>query len=148
MGAGVSVDTHSVTVHPGRLAAIDLDLNHIPDAAMTVAVLALFAEGTSTLRNLYNLRVKETDRLAALATELRKVGATVVEGRDFLRITPPTEFRHATIHTYDDHRMAMCFALLALGGVGVTLKDPQCVNKTFPNFFTEFAKVAAAPVAI
>jgi len=148
MGAGVSIDTHSVTVHPGRLAAIDLDLNHIPDAAMTVAVLALFAEGTSTLRNLYNLRVKETDRLAALATELRKVGATVVEGRDFLQITPPTEFRHATIHTYDDHRMAMCFALLALGGVEVTLKDPQCVNKTFPNFFTEFAKVAAAPVAV
>ena len=144
MGAKVSVDAHSVSVQPGKLKAIDLDLNHIPDAAMTVALLALFAEGTSTLRNLYNLRVKETDRLSALATELQKVGATVVEGKDFLQITPPAEFRHATIHTYGDHRMAMCFALLALGGVPVTLEDTQCVNKTFPLFFDEFAKVAAA----
>lgn len=144
MGADVRVDTTSVSVSPGSLRAIDLDLNHIPDAAMTVAILALFADGTSTLRNLYNLRVKETDRLAALATELRKVGAAVVEGRDFLQITPPRAFQHATIHTYGDHRMAMCFALLALGGVPVTLEDPQCVNKTFPTFFDEFAKVVAA----
>ena len=147
MGADVRVDATNVSVRPGTLKAVDLDLNHIPDAAMTVAILALFADGTSTLRNLYNLRVKETDRLAALATELRKVGATVVEGSDFLRITPPEAFKHAIIHTYDDHRMAMCFALLALGGVPVTLEDPHCVNKTFPNFFTEFAKVAAAPAA-
>ncbi len=146
MGAAVSVDNYSVRVAPGELRAIDLDLNHIPDAAMTVAVLALFAKGTSTLRNLYNLRVKETDRLTALATELRKVGATVIEGQDFLTITPPAQLRHAEIDTYDDHRMAMCFSLLALGGVPVTLRNPGCVGKTFPGYFEAFAKVAAASV--
>jgi 3-phosphoshikimate 1-carboxyvinyltransferase len=124
------------------LAAIDADLNHIPDAAMTAAVLALFAEGTSVLRNIGNWRVKETDRLAAMAAELRKVGAAVDEGPDFLRVTPPAAFRAAAIDTYDDHRMAMCFSLAALGGVRIRINDPGCVRKTFPGYFDAFLTLA------
>jgi 3-phosphoshikimate 1-carboxyvinyltransferase len=114
---------------------------------MTAAVLALFAEGTTHLRNLYNLRVKETDRLAALATELTKLGASVIEGKDFLSITPPDQLRHVSIDTYDDHRMAMCFSLVALAGVPVTINDPNCVAKTFPEFFDVFGQVAAKATA-
>ena len=130
----------------GKLKAIDLDCNHIPDAAMTLAVAALFADGTTTLRNIASWRVKETDRIAAMATELRKVGATVEEGADFIRITPPcsTDLTHAAIDTYDDHRMAMCFSLAAFGGAGVRINDPKCVAKTFPEYFSEFAKVTQA----
>jgi 3-phosphoshikimate 1-carboxyvinyltransferase len=124
-----------------KLAALDADLNHIPDAAMTAAILALFARGTTTLRNIGNWRVKETDRLAAMATELRKLGATVDEGRDHLRITPPERLVPATIDTYDDHRMAMCFSLAALGGVPVRINDPACVRKTFPEYFDELARL-------
>jgi len=126
----------------GKLRALDADLNHIPDAAMTVAVLALFADGPSTLRYIGSWRVKETDRLAAMATELRKLGAAVEEGADSLRVTPPAAFRAATIDTYDDHRMAMCFSLAALGGVPVRINDPECVRKTFPEYFTEFLRLA------
>jgi 3-phosphoshikimate 1-carboxyvinyltransferase len=125
----------------GKLSAIDLDCNHIPDAAMTLAVAALFADGTTTLRNIASWRVKETDRIAAMATELRKVGAEVVEGADYLRITPPAQVRYAAIDTYDDHRMAMCFSLAAFGGAGVRVNDPKCVAKTFPEYFAEFAQV-------
>jgi 3-phosphoshikimate 1-carboxyvinyltransferase len=125
-----------------KLRALDADLNHIPDAAMTAAMLALFAEGTSALRNIGNWRVKETDRLAAMATELRKLGATVEEGADYLRVTPPVAFRAATIDTYDDHRMGMCFSLAALGGVPVRINDPDCVRKTFPEYFDEFLRLA------
>lgn len=128
----------------GKLKAIDLDCNHIPDAAMTLAVAALFADGTTTLRNIASWRVKETDRIAAMATELRKVGATVEEGADYIRITPPAETKHASIDTYDDHRMAMCFSLAAFGGAGVRINDPKCVAKTFPEYFSEFAKVTQA----
>ncbi|MHB1117757.1 bifunctional 3-phosphoshikimate 1-carboxyvinyltransferase/cytidylate kinase [Sideroxydans sp.] len=128
----------------GKLKSIDLDCNHIPDAAMTLAVAALFADGTTTLRNIASWRVKETDRIAAMATELRKVGATVQEGADYIRITPPAQFEHAAIDTYDDHRMAMCFSLAAFGGAGVRINDPKCVAKTFPDYFTEFAKVTQA----
>lgn len=124
-----------------RLKALDADLNHIPDAAMTAAMLALFAEGTSTLRNIGNWRVKETDRLAAMATELRKLGATVEEGADSLRVTPPALWRAATIDTYDDHRMGMCFSLAALAGVPVRINDPGCVRKTFPDYFEEFLRL-------
>jgi 3-phosphoshikimate 1-carboxyvinyltransferase len=124
------------------LRAIDADVNHIPDAAMTAAVLALFAQGTSVLRNVGNWRVKETDRLAAMATELRKVGAVVEEGRDSIAITPPARFTAATIETYDDHRMAMCFSLAALGGVPVRINDPDCVRKSFPEYFEEFSRLA------
>ena len=125
----------------GKLKAIDLDCNHIPDAAMTLAVAALFADGTTTLRNIASWRVKETDRIAAMATELRKLGATVEEGADFIRITPPAPFKHAAIDTYDDHRMAMCFSLAAFGNAGVRINDPQCVAKTFPGYFTMFEQV-------
>ena len=128
----------------GRLKAIDMDCNHIPDAAMTLAVVALFADGTTTLRNIASWRVKETDRIAAMATELRKVGATVEEGADYIRITPPAQIKHAAIDTYDDHRMAMCFSLAAFGGAGVRINDPKCVAKTFPEYFAEFAKVTQA----
>ena len=128
----------------GKLKAIDLDCNHIPDAAMTLAVAALFADGTTTLRNIASWRVKETDRIAAMATELRKVDTTVEEGADYIRITPPLQFKHAAIDTYDDHRMAMCFSLVAFGGVGVRINDPKCVAKTFPEYFAEFAEVTQA----
>jgi 3-phosphoshikimate 1-carboxyvinyltransferase len=127
----------------GKLRAIDMDLNHIPDAAMTVAVLALFADGPSTLRNIASWRVKETDRLAAMAKELTKLGAKVEEGSDFLRIAPPPELKaNVAIDTYDDHRMAMSFALLAAGGVPVRINDPACVAKTFPDFFKVFSSIA------
>ncbi len=128
----------------GKLKAIDLDCNHIPDAAMTLAVAALFADGTTTLRNIASWRVKETDRIAAMATELRKLGATVKEGADYIRITPPAQIKYAAIDTYDDHRMAMCFSLAAFGGAGVRINDPKCVAKTFPEYFAEFAKVTQA----
>jgi len=131
----------------GKLKAIDLDCNHIPDAAMTLAVVALFAEGTTRLANIASWRVKETDRIAAMATELRKVGATVEEGHDYICITPPEQIRHATIDTYDDHRMAMCFSLAAFGPEGMCINDPGCVAKTFPDYFTAFARVThAVPV--
>jgi 3-phosphoshikimate 1-carboxyvinyltransferase len=130
------------TTRRGRLKAIDADFNHIPDAAMTVAVAALFADGTSTLRNIGSWRVKETDRITAMATELRKLGAHVDEGRDSLRVTPPVELKPATIDTYDDHRMAMCFSLAACGGVKVRINDPGCVAKTFPKYFEVLASIS------
>jgi 3-phosphoshikimate 1-carboxyvinyltransferase len=131
----------------GVLKAVDLDFNHIPDAAMTIAVAALYADGTSTLRNIASWRVKETDRLAAMATELRKVGATVEEGEDYLRVTPPDQLSPATIDTYDDHRMAMCFSLASLDGAArrgnaMRINDPKCVAKTFPDYFETFASIA------
>ncbi len=128
----------------GRLKAIELDCNHIPDAAMTLAVVALFAEGTTALRNIASWRVKETDRIAAMATELRKVGATIEEGEDYLRITPPAHINYAAIDTYDDHRMAMCFSLAAFGAEGIRINDPRCVAKTFPNYFTLLHDVVQA----
>ena len=128
-----------------KLKGFTLDCNHIPDAEMTLAVLALFAEGNTKLKNIASWRVKETDRISAMATELRKVGAIVEEGKDYIEITPPLEFiPRAVIDTYDDHRMAMCFSLVSLGGVQITINDPNCVAKTFPNYFTEFAKICHA----
>ena len=144
MGAKIEFGDHWVECS-GRppFEAFDLDMNLIPDAAMTAAVLALFAKGPCTLRNIGSWRVKETDRIAAMATELRKVGATVEEGPDWLRIVPATVLHCAAIDTYDDHRMAMCFALLSLG-VPVRINDPECVNKTYPGFFAEFARLVEA----
>ena len=140
----------------GKLKAFDLDLNHIPDAAMTLAVAALFADGPCTLRNIASWRVKETDRIAAMATELRKLGATVEEGADYLRVTPnangvlsaPTGETQVTIDTYDDHRMAMCFSLAAFGNVPIRINDPGCVAKTFPDYFYAFAQITAPVIAI
>ena len=127
------------------LVAVDLDCNHIPDAAMTLATTALFAKGTTTLRNIASWRVKETDRISAMAIELRKLGAIVEEGRDFIRVTPAS-LKPAAIDTYDDHRMAMCFALAAFG-TPLRINDPKCVAKTFPDFFQRFAAVTtSAPV--
>ena len=125
----------------GKLKAFDLDLNHIPDAAMTLSVAALFADGPSTLRNIGSWRVKETDRIAAMAAELRKLGATVDEFPESLRVTPPAALRPAVIDTYDDHRVAMCFSLVTLGGPYVRINDPKCVNKTFPEYFQTFAGI-------
>ncbi len=139
MGAGVEWQDSAIRVTRGALKGIDADLNHIPDAAMTIATTALFAAGPTVIRNIYNWRVKETDRLAAMATELRKTGATVEEGRDYIAIHPPTRLRHAVIDTYNDHRMAMCFSLLSLSDVAVTINDPGCVSKTFPDYFSRFA---------
>jgi 3-phosphoshikimate 1-carboxyvinyltransferase len=144
MGGEISYGENHITAKKAnKIKAIDMDCNHIPDAAMTLAILALFADGTSTLRNIASWRVKETDRLTAMATELRKVGASVVEGSDYLQITPPTAITpNAVIDTYDDHRMAMCFSLVSLAGVPITINDPACVNKTFPDYFACFAKIA------
>lgn len=145
MGARIEVHPHHILARPpenGRLRAFDLDLNHIPDAAMTLAVAALFADGPCRLRNIASWRVKETDRLAAMSTELRKLGAQVQEEADALAITPPARLRAAAIDTYDDHRMAMCFSLATLGGVDITIRDPACVNKTFPEYFTAFAAIS------
>lgn len=133
----------------GQVRAIDLDCNAIPDAAMTLAVCALAAKGTTTLRNIASWRVKETDRLQAMATELRKLGAVVLEGADFLQITPPTTLTpYVEIATYDDHRMAMCFSLVSLLGVPVHILDPQCVNKTFPRYFDVFAQLQTSTVGV
>jgi 3-phosphoshikimate 1-carboxyvinyltransferase len=131
----------------GVLKAIDADFNHIPDAAMTIAVAALFADGPCTLRNIASWRVKETDRIAAMATELRKVGAQVEEGPDYIRVTPPEQILQATIDTYDDHRMAMCFSLATLDGKvqrgnQMRINDPKCVAKTFPEYFVAFHSIA------
>jgi len=142
MGADIEWGDDYIKASKGELKAIDMDMNHIPDAAMTIAVAALFAQGTTKIRNVYNWRVKETDRLYAMATELRKVGATVVEGHDFIEVTAPAKLKHAAIDTYDDHRMAMCFSLVALGAAGVTINDPKCTSKTFPDYFEKLAAVS------
>ena len=143
MGAQVAFSDDAIEVRSDRkLKAVDLDLNHIPDAAMTAAVLALFADGPSTIRNIASWRVKETDRLAAMATELRKLGAGVEEGQDYLRVSPPKNIlADQEIDTYDDHRMAMSFSLAALGGVAVRINDPQCVAKTFPDYFAALRSI-------
>ena len=167
MGARVTGSANSLEITRGAwpLKAIELDCNHIPDAAMTLAIMALYADGPSTLSNIASWRVKETDRLAAMATELRKLGAGVDEGPDFIRITPPRlaagpsqgeaapsgasephavasvaaagSWKAASIQTYDDHRIAMCFSLAAFNpaGVPVRIEDPKCVAKTFPDYF-------------
>ncbi len=167
MGAQIDSGPNHLDISRGAwpLKAIDLDCNHIPDAAMTLAVMALYAQGTTTLRNIASWRVKETDRIAAMACELRKLGATVVEGQDFIQVTPPGQtpsaasggsavreatsvgaWKSASIHTYDDHRVAMCFSLAAFNPAGKTIRieDPKCVAKTFPDYFEVLFEVAAA----
>ncbi|HYR26208.1 MAG TPA: bifunctional 3-phosphoshikimate 1-carboxyvinyltransferase/cytidylate kinase, partial [Aquabacterium sp.] len=156
MGAEVTSGPNWLEIRRGTwpLKAVDMDCNHIPDAAMTLAVMALYAPGTTRLRNIASWRVKETDRIAAMATELRKLGATVEEGTDSIAITPPAKafWQHASIHTYDDHRMAMCFSLAAFNPlaptalegklVSVRIEDPRCVGKTFPDYFESLFQVA------
>jgi len=150
MGAEISMGEDWIESGPparGKLKAIDADLNHIPDAAMTAAVAALFADGPSRIRNIASWRVKETDRLAAVAAELRKLGAAVEEGADALRVTPPERLKPATIATYGDHRMAMSFSLAALGGIRVRIEDPDCVAKTFPEYFETLAGISRSTPA-
>jgi 3-phosphoshikimate 1-carboxyvinyltransferase len=148
MGAAIVLGDNWIEAKSnGVLKAIDADFNHIPDAAMTIAVAALYADGPSTLRNIGSWRVKETDRIVAMATELRKLGATVEEGADYLRVSPPSQMQSATIDTYDDHRMAMCFSLASLDGIArrgakIRINDPGCVAKTFPDYFEAFFKIA------
>lgn len=149
MGARVTSGPNWLEVTRDRwpLRAIELDCNHIPDAAMTLAVMALYADGTTRLTNIASWRVKETDRIAAMATELRKLGATVDEGADFIAVTPPATANHwrpAAIHTYDDHRVAMCFSLAAFNParLPVRIHDPQCVGKTFPDYFESLFSLA------
>ena len=155
MGAKIDSTPNTLRISRGEpgigwpLRAIDLDCNHIPDAAMTLAVMALYADGTTTLRNIASWRVKETDRLAAMACELRKLGATVDEGHDFIKITPPATsdmWKSASIHTYDDHRVAMCFSLAAFNPAqrSIRILDPKCVAKTYPDFFEDLFSLAEA----
>jgi 3-phosphoshikimate 1-carboxyvinyltransferase len=153
MGAAVRSGPNWLEVHRGAwpLHALDLDCNHIPDAAMTLAVMALYADGPTTLRNIASWRVKETDRIAAMATELRKLGAEVTEGPDFLTVQPLRRAMPAAIHTYDDHRVAMCFSLAAFHGLieglapqPLRILDPRCVAKTFPDYFETLFSVVRA----
>ncbi|NDW19975.1 3-phosphoshikimate 1-carboxyvinyltransferase [Alteromonas hispanica] len=138
MGASVNWHDEYIEVTGAPLKGISMDMNHIPDAAMTIATTALFAEGPTLMTNIYNWRVKETDRLHAMATELRKVGAKVEEGHDYIKVWPTDELKHAEIDTYNDHRIAMCFSLVALSDTAVTINDPGCTRKTFPDYFTRF----------
>lgn len=142
VGAKIDWYDERLVVRKGQLKGVDIDANAIPDAAMTLATVALFADGPTAIRNIYNWRVKETDRLHAMATELRKVGAEVVEGEDFIEITPPKHFNDVAIDTYDDHRIVMCFAMVAVGGKPITINDPKCTFKTFPTFFNVLASVS------
>ena len=144
MGAQVDSGPNWLEVRRGQwpLRALSLDCNHIPDAAMTLAVMALYANGPTRLTNIASWRVKETDRIAAMAAELRKLGAQVLEGADFIEVTPPVCWQPAAVHTYDDHRMAMCLSLAAFnplaptpGRTPVRIGDPACVAKTFPDYF-------------
>ncbi|MCC6197693.1 MAG: 3-phosphoshikimate 1-carboxyvinyltransferase [Burkholderiales bacterium] len=140
-GADVRVGPDWIEARKGTLRGGTIDCVAIPDAAMTLAIVALFADNPTTLTGIGSWRVKETDRLAAVAAELRKLGAGAEEGADWLRITPPARFQTAIVKTYDDHRMAMCFALAALAGVAVTIDDPGCVRKTFPGYFRALAQI-------
>ncbi|CAL4322465.1 3-phosphoshikimate 1-carboxyvinyltransferase [Buchnera aphidicola (Eriosoma lanigerum)] len=142
IGANIIFGSNYVTCSRNYLDGFDLDLNNIPDAAMTLAMVALFSIEKSYLRNIYNWRVKETDRLSAMSTELKKIGAKVEEGSDYLSIIPPKKFSNATIHTYNDHRIAMCFSLLSLSNAIITILNPNCTKKTFPNYFEQLSKIS------
>ncbi len=143
MGARVEYSGNAIKVSKGKLRGIDADMDLMSDTGMTLAITALFAEGPTTIRNIGNWRVKETDRIKAMATELRKVGARVEEGSDWLTVHPPESFRAAEIDTYEDHRMAMCFSLVSLAGVPVTIHDPGCVRKTYPGYFDVFQSLVS-----
>jgi 3-phosphoshikimate 1-carboxyvinyltransferase len=149
MGANVMagddwIEVRGVDTPSGKLQGIELNCLAIPDAAMTLAVAALFAEGSTKLTGIASWKVKETDRIAAMAKELRKVGALVDAGDDYIQITPPKHWKSPAegIDTYDDHRMAMCFSLSALGPLRIRINDPACVAKTFPEYFKEFSQIA------
>ncbi|MCG7568844.1 3-phosphoshikimate 1-carboxyvinyltransferase [Pseudoalteromonas sp. CNC9-20] len=142
VGADIDWYDTKLVVRKGTLKGVDIDANAIPDAAMTLATVALFAKGKTAIRNIYNWRVKETDRLHAMATELKKLGAEVIEGEDYIEITPVTKLNDVAIDTYNDHRIAMCFSLVAVGGWPVTINDPNCTAKTFPTYFDTLSHVS------
>lgn len=144
MGAKMTIGDEWIEIkNENKLKSIDRDLNHIPDAGMTLAIVALFAEGTTTIRNVGTWRVKETDRLVSMAIELRKLGAIVEEGVDYISITPPDVIRsNVHIETYGDHRMAMSFALVAVGGIPVRIMNPECVSKTYPDYFQDLTSIS------
>ncbi|WP_343153247.1 3-phosphoshikimate 1-carboxyvinyltransferase [Buchnera aphidicola (Mindarus keteleerifoliae)] len=142
MGANISWGENFISCTKNKLNAVQLDMNHIPDAAMTIAMVALFSNGITKIKNVYNWRLKESDRLSAMATELKKIGAKIEEGKDYIFIEPPSKFVKSKINTYNDHRIAMCFSLIALSDISVTILDPNCVDKTFPSYFTEFEKIS------
>jgi len=144
LGADIRYGPNWIEARRGaRLSGGTIDCTAIPDAAMTLAMTALVADAPTTLAHIGSWRVKETDRIDAMATELRKVGAMVDTGPDWLRVAPVPKLSTATIDTYDDHRMAMCFALLALTGIPITIRDPGCVRKTFPGFFAQWQRIVA-----
>ena len=139
MGANVEWSEREISVSGSSLNGIDVDMNMMPDAAMTLAVAALFASGQTAIRNIHNWRVKESERLKAVSIELRKLGAEVEEGKDYLVINPPKKIKSVEIDTYEDHRMAMAFSLAACGDASVTINNPGCVSKTFPEYFEVFS---------
>ncbi len=143
MGAIVEYGPDAIKVTRRELRGVDVSMDLMSDTGMTLAVTALFAEGTTRIRDIGNWRVKETDRIAAMASELRKVGARVEEGPDWIQVEPPAVLRTAAIDTYHDHRMAMCFSLVCLGGIPVTINDPACTRKTYPGYFQAFQAIAA-----
>ena len=144
MGAIVHWEDHSITVTgSGKLQGITINMNTMPDVAMTLAVVALFAQGETRIEDIYNWRVKETERMEAVSMELRRLGATVEVGRDYLVVQPPSQIQSATIQTYQDHRMAMAFSLAACKGVPITIDDPACVQKTFPQYFDVLSEMTA-----
>lgn len=140
-GAIIDIQENYIACTKGKLHSLDLDMNAIPDVAMTFAIVALFAIGRTNIRNIYNWRVKETDRLSAMAMELQKIGAIVHEGKDFISITPPKKFYPAIINTYNDHRMAMCFSLISLADIPITILNPKCTIKTFPKYFETLSSI-------
>ncbi|RXF04560.1 3-phosphoshikimate 1-carboxyvinyltransferase [Pseudoalteromonas sp. PS5] len=142
VGAHIEWYDERIVVRKGQINGVDIDANAIPDAAMTLATVALFASGKTAIRNIYNWRVKETDRLAAMATELKKVGAHVVEGHDYIEVTPPVNFNFTDVDTYNDHRIAMCFSMVAVGGQSITINDPKCTAKTFPTYFSVLESIS------
>ncbi|WP_343191960.1 3-phosphoshikimate 1-carboxyvinyltransferase [Buchnera aphidicola (Formosaphis micheliae)] len=142
MGAIITWGNNFISCTRNVLKSVDLDMNDIPDSAMTIAILALFSSGVTTIRNIYNWRVKESDRLSAMSTELRKIGAIINEGKDFISICPPKKFNNTVIETYNDHRIAMCFSLISLSGTSVTIIDPRCTSKTFPNYFSVLSSIS------
>ncbi|MBF0430630.1 MAG: 3-phosphoshikimate 1-carboxyvinyltransferase [Fibrobacteria bacterium] len=146
MGAKVEYGPDFITVSKGELKGIEANMDTMSDTGMTLAVTALFAKGPTTITGIGNWRIKETDRIHAMSTELRKLGAHTEEGKDYLIIHPPERWRSAEIQTYNDHRIAMCFSLAAFSGLPVTIKDPDCVNKTYPDYFTDFSKIAQSTI--
>ncbi|QJC28699.1 3-phosphoshikimate 1-carboxyvinyltransferase [Enterobacteriaceae endosymbiont of Plateumaris consimilis] len=142
MGAKIHNGKNYISCSRNKLNSINMDMNHIPDAAMTIAVTSLFAKGITTIKNIYNWRVKETDRITAMVTELRKTGAFIIEGQDFITIIPPKNIKSTIIETYNDHRMAMCFSLLSLSNKSVRIINPNCISKTYPNYFEDFKKIS------